>query len=120
MQRGQPVVLAHHLMAYFEMFDRDATRFAQAAESADVMPLGSGAMAGVPYDIDREWVAKQLDFSDISRNSMDAVSVRDFIIEFLTASSLAMGHRAGSSWIIINHHESSSLCLLYPSPRARD
>jgi argininosuccinate lyase len=92
MQRGQPVVLAHHLMAYFEMFDRDATRFAQAAESADVMPLGSGAMAGVPYPIDREWVADQLDFSEISRNSMDAVSDRDFIVEFLTASSLAMAH----------------------------
>ncbi len=92
MQRGQPVILAHHLMAYFEMFDRDATRFAQSAESADVMPLGSGAMAGVPYDIDREWVAKQLDFSDISRNSMDAVSDRDFIVEFLTASSLTMAH----------------------------
>lgn len=92
MQRGQPVVLAHHLMAYFEMFDRDATRFAQTAESADVMPLGSGAMAGVPYPIDREWVADQLDFSDISRNSMDAVSDRDFIVEFLASSSLAMAH----------------------------
>ncbi|MDP7486183.1 MAG: argininosuccinate lyase [Dehalococcoidia bacterium] len=92
MQRGQPVVLAHHLMAYFEMFDRDATRFAQTAESADVLPLGSGAMAGVPYDIDRKWVADQLDFDDISRNSMDAVSDRDFIVEFLTASSLAMAH----------------------------
>ena len=92
MQRGQPVVLAHHLMAYFEMFDRDATRFAQAAESADVMPLGSGAMAGVPYPIDREWVAEQLEFSEISRNSMDAVSDRDFIVEFLTAASLAMAH----------------------------
>jgi argininosuccinate lyase len=92
MQRGQPVVLAHHLMAYFEMFDRDATRFAQTAESADVMPLGSGAMAGVPYPIDREWVADQLGFDEISRNSMDAVSDRDFIVEFLTASSLAMAH----------------------------
>ncbi len=92
MQRGQPVVLAHHFMAYFEMFDRDATRFAQAAESADVMPLGSGALAGVPYPIDREWVADELDFNDISRNSMDAVSDRDFIVEFLIASSLAMAH----------------------------
>ena len=92
LQRGQPVVLAHHLLAYFEMFDRDATRFAQAAESADVMPLGSGAMAGVPYPLDRGWVADELDFSEISRNSMDAVSDRDFIVEFLTASSLAMAH----------------------------
>jgi len=92
LQRGQPVVLAHHLMAYFEMFDRDSTRFAQAAESADVMTLGSGAMAGVPYPIDRDWVAEQLDFSEISRNSMDAVSDRDFIVEFLTAASLAMAH----------------------------
>jgi len=92
LQRGQPVVLAHHLMAYFEMFDRDSTRFAQAAESADVMTLGSGAMAGVPYPIDRDWIAEQLDFSEISRNSMDAVSDRDFIVEFLTAASLAMAH----------------------------
>ncbi len=92
MQRGQPVVLAHHLMAYFEMFDRDATRFAQVAESTDVMPLGSGAMAGVPYPIDREWVAEQLEFKEISRNSMDAVSDRDFIVEFLSAASLAMAH----------------------------
>lgn len=92
MQRGQPVVLAHHLMAYFEMFDRDAARFARVADSADVMPLGSGAMAGVPYPIDREWVAEQLEFSEISRNSMDAVSDRDFIVEFLAAASLAMAH----------------------------
>ena len=92
MQRGQPVVLAHHLMAYFEMFDRDTTRFAQAAESADVLPLGSGAMAGVPYPIDREWVAEELGFSEVSHNSMDAVSDRDFIVEFLAAASLAMAH----------------------------
>ena len=74
MQRGQPIVFAHHLLAYFEMFDRDATRFAQAAESTDTMPLGSGAIAGVPYPIDRKWVAEQLDFTEISRNSIDAVS----------------------------------------------
>ena len=92
MQRGQPVSLAHHLMAYFEMFGRDATRFEHAAESADVMPLGSGAMAGVPYPIDREWVAEQLGFGEISRNSMDAVSDRDFIVEFHIAASLAMAH----------------------------
>ena len=92
LQRGQPVVLAHHLMAYFEMFDRDATRFAQVAEAADVMPLGSGAMAGVPYPIDRDWIADELDFQEISRNSMDAVSDRDYIVEFLSASSLAMAH----------------------------
>ena len=73
MQRGQPIVFAHHLLAYFEMFDRDATRFAQAAESTDTMPLGSGAIAGVTYPIDRKWVAEQLDFTEISRNSIDAV-----------------------------------------------
>ena len=92
MQRGQPIVFAHHLLAYFEMFDRDATRFAQAAESTDTMPLGSGAIAGVTYPIDRKWVAEQLDFTEISRNSIDAVSDRDFIVEFLTASSLTMAH----------------------------
>lgn len=92
MQRGQPVVFGHHLLAYFEMFDRDVARFTAARDSADVMTLGSGAMAGSPYPLDRESVAEELGFSAISANSMDAVSDRDFILEYLFAASVTMAH----------------------------
>jgi len=92
LQRGQPVLLAHHMLAYFEMFERDAARFDAARRSADVLPLGSGALAGVPYPIDREFVARELAFSSISRNSMDAVSDRDFVLESLSASAVCMMH----------------------------
>ena len=92
LQRGQPVVLGHQLLAYFEMFERDAGRFAVAGRSADVMPLGSGAMAGSPYPLDRGWVAQVLGFGAISANSMDAVSDRDFILEFQFAAAVTMAH----------------------------
>lgn len=92
MQRGQPVVFAHHLLAYFEMFDRDAGRFLAARRAADVMTLGSGAMAGSPYPLDRESVAEELGFAAISANSMDAVSDRDFILYYLFAASMTMAH----------------------------
>lgn len=92
MQRGQPVVFAHHLLAYFEMFDRDAGRFLAAKRAADVMTLGSGAMAGSPYPLDRESVAEELGFAAISANSMDAVSDRDFILYYLFAASVTMAH----------------------------
>lgn len=92
MQRGQPVVFAHHLLAYFEMFDRDAGRFLAAKRAADVMTLGSGAMAGSPYPLDRESVADELGFAAISANSMDAVSDRDFILYYLFAASVTMAH----------------------------
>ncbi len=92
LQRGQPVLLAHHMLAYFEMLGRDAERFRQAADRADVMPLGSGAMAGSPYPLDRESVAKELGFSRISKNSMDAVSDRDFVLDILAASATCMMH----------------------------
>src|SRR3972149_1897401 len=69
LQPAQPVTLAHHLLAYFEMLDRDVDRFGQCRERADEMPLGSGALAGVPYPIDREWVARELGVSRISQNS---------------------------------------------------
>ncbi len=92
LQRAQPVLLAHHLLAYFEMVQRDVGRFEDCLKRADVMPLGSGALAGVPYPIDRESVAKELGFSRISANSMDAVSDRDFVLEFHAAASLAMMH----------------------------
>ena len=91
-QRAQPVLVAHHLLAYYEMFSRDAERFGQAYERTDVMPLGSGALAGLPYPIDRQFVADELGFSRVSANSMDAVSDRDFLLDFLSASSICAMH----------------------------
>jgi len=92
LQQAQPVLLAHHLLAYFEMFQRDKERLHDCLERTDVMPLGSGALAGVPYPIDREFVAKELGFSKVSTNSLDAVSDRDFIIEYEAAAAIAMMH----------------------------
>ena len=91
-QRAQPVLFAHHMLAYFEMLGRDSERMRQARVAADVMPLGSGAMAGVPYPIDRESVAQELGFARISANSMDAVSDRDFILDFLSAAATCAMH----------------------------
>jgi len=92
LQQAQPVLLAHHLLAYFEMFQRDKERFGDCLGRTDVMPLGSGALAGVPYPIDREFVARELGFSKVSTNSLDAVSDRDFIIEFEAAAAITMMH----------------------------
>ncbi len=91
-QRAQPVLLAHHLLAYFEMFDRDAGRFNAARDSADVLTLGSGALAGVPYPVDREFLAKELGFSRITANSMDAVSDRDYVLDYLSAAAICAMH----------------------------
>jgi argininosuccinate lyase len=92
LQIAQPILLAHHLLAYFEMLDRDYERFGNCSERNDVMPLGSGALAGVAYNIDRDFVACELSFSRISQNSLDAVSDRDFVIEYMCAASLCMMH----------------------------
>jgi len=92
LQRAQPILFSHHMMAYFEMFNRDYQRFIQAYERADILPLGSGALAGVPYPIDRKYVAKQLGFKSISANSMDAVSDRDFLLDFQSSASICMMH----------------------------
>ncbi|HEY8492177.1 MAG TPA: argininosuccinate lyase [Dehalococcoidia bacterium] len=92
LQRAQPVLLAHHLLAYVEMLERDADRFQDARRRADVLPLGSGALAGVPYPIDREFVARELGFSRVSQNSLDAVSDRDFVVDFQAAAAVAMMH----------------------------
>ena len=92
LQRAQPVLFAHHLLAYFEMLERDFQRFGDCSWRADFLPLGSGALAGVPYPIDRGAVANELGFSDISRNSIDAVSDRDFVLEFLFAAAVCMMH----------------------------
>ncbi|MDO8692349.1 MAG: argininosuccinate lyase, partial [Dehalococcoidia bacterium] len=92
LQRAQPVLLAHHLLAYFHMLQRDKERFDDCRRRADVMPLGSGALAGAPYALDRESVARELGFSRISPNSLDAVSDRDFVVEYLAAASICMMH----------------------------
>jgi argininosuccinate lyase len=92
MQRAQPVLLSHHLMAYYEMFGRDAERFADALKRIDVMPLGTAALAGTPHPIDRAYVAELLDFPAVSANSMDTVADRDFAVEFAAAASLCMVH----------------------------
>lgn len=92
LQRAQPVLLAHHLLAYFEMLQRDVDRFNDCLKRTDVMPLGSGAIAGVAYNIDREFLAQELGFSQISQNSMDAVSDRDFVVEYEAAASICMMH----------------------------
>ena len=92
LQQAQPVLLAHHLLAYIEMFQRDKDRFQNCLERTDVLPLGSGALAGVPYPVDREFLADELGFSKVSANSLDAVSDRDFIVEFEAAAAITMMH----------------------------
>jgi len=92
LQRAQPVLLAHHFMAYVEMFSRDGERLADCLRRTNVMPLGSAALAGTTFPIDRAYAAELLGFPAISANSLDAVSDRDFIIEFLAAASLCMMH----------------------------
>ena len=92
LQRAQPVLLSHHLLAYHDMFDRDRERYAGCLERINVMPLGSGAIAGTTFPIDRSYVAKLLGFPRISQNSIDAVSDRDFLLEFLSTSSILFVH----------------------------
>ena len=82
LQRAQLVLFSHHLLAYIHMLQRDRERFQHCLNRTDVLPLGSGALAGVPYPIDREFVAQELGFSDISKNSMDSVADRDFLVEY--------------------------------------
>ena len=91
-QRAQPVLFAHHMMAYYEMFNRDQERFSDCLGRIDVMPLGAAALAGSTYPIDRVYAAQLLDFSRVSTNSMDAVADRDFAMEFLAAASICMVH----------------------------
>ncbi|MFN0095147.1 MAG: argininosuccinate lyase [Dehalococcoidia bacterium] len=91
-QRAQPVTLGHHLLAYGEMFLRDRARFIDCRKRTNVLPLGSGALAGSPYPLDRESVAAELGFTGVSRNSMDATADRDFIAEFLFDCSTTQMH----------------------------
>ncbi|SNX54015.1 argininosuccinate lyase [Thermoanaerobacterium sp. RBIITD] len=92
LQRAQPVTFGHHMLAYVEMFNRDLSRLDDMYKRVNVMPLGSGALAGTTYDIDRKFIAELLGFDDITQNSMDGVSDRDFIIEFLSFASIVMMH----------------------------
>ncbi|MGB9809296.1 MAG: argininosuccinate lyase, partial [Caldanaerobacter sp.] len=92
LQRAQPVTFGHHLLAYVEMFKRDLSRLEDMVKRVNVMPLGSGALAGTTFDIDRKYVASLLGFDDITLNSIDGVSDRDFVIEFLSFASITMMH----------------------------
>lgn len=101
LQKAQPTTLAHHFMAYAEMFARDAERFCQAKARINVMPLGSGACTSTSYPIDRQSVADALGFPVVTENSMDAVSDRDFVLDFIYASATVMMHLSRFSEEII-------------------
>ena len=92
LQKAQPVTFAHHLMAYFEMFKRDLSRLRDCRKRTNVMPLGSGALAGTTYSLDREFVASELGFDAVTMNSLDGVSDRDFVIELANCLALVMMH----------------------------
>ncbi len=92
LQRAQPVLLAHHLLAYYEMLKRDKERLEDSLKRTSVLPLGSAALAGTTFDIDREFLCRELNLEHASSNSMDAVSDRDFVVEFIFCSALSMTH----------------------------
>ena len=92
LQRAQPISFAHHLMAYYEMFSRDEDRLRDCSRRVDVMPLGTAALAGTTYAIDRQYTAELLNFPKITANSLDTVADRDFVIEFLSVASIYMVH----------------------------
>ncbi|HTN71571.1 MAG TPA: argininosuccinate lyase [Methylomirabilota bacterium] len=92
LQRAQPVLFSHHLLAHFDMFDRDRQRLADGLKRIAILPLGSGALAGTTFPIDRNYVAKLLNFPRVSQNSIDAVSDRDFLLEFLSTAAILFVH----------------------------
>jgi argininosuccinate lyase len=92
LQTAQPILFAHHMLAYYEMIRRDAGRFADCRKRVNILPLGAGALAGTTFPIDREFVAEQLGFDGVTRNSLDSVSDRDFAIEFCSAGAILMMH----------------------------
>ncbi|MEE9591589.1 MAG: argininosuccinate lyase, partial [Thermodesulfobacteriota bacterium] len=92
LQRAQPILLSHHLLAYYEMLGRDHERLEECLKRINIMPLGAGALAGTPYPLDRDFVAKELSFSKVTDNSLDSVSDRDFCIELLGIASILMMH----------------------------
>jgi argininosuccinate lyase len=102
LQRAQPVYLGHHLLAYFWMLERDRARFAFALAQADSLPLGAGALAGVNFDTDRRMVADELGFAAVAPNSIDAVSGRDFVLDYLNAAATCSTHlsRLGAELVL--------------------
>jgi argininosuccinate lyase len=92
LQTAQPILFSHHMLAYYEMFKRDASRMTDVLKRLNYLPLGAGALAGTTFPIDREFVAEQLGFAGVTRNSLDSVSDRDFALEFCGASSILMMH----------------------------
>lgn len=107
LRRAQPVLFSHYLLAYFEMFQRDYERFDDCFRRTDFMPLGSGALAGNGFSLDREALRKELGFAQLTRNSLDAVSDRDYLVEFVSAASLTMVHlsRLAEDFIIYSSTE---------------
>jgi argininosuccinate lyase len=107
LQRAQPVYLGHHLLAYFWMFARDHDRFAFAEREASRLPLGSGALAGVNFDTDRRQVARELGFDEVAPNSIDAVSGRDFVLDYLSAGATCGTHlsRLGAELVLWSSSE---------------
>lgn len=107
LQHAQPISFAHHMLAYYEMFTRDEARFTEAYKRTDRSPLGSAALAGTTFPIDRSFVSKQLDFAAPYDNSMDAVSDRDFVLEYLSAAAITMMHlsRLAEEIIFWSSHE---------------
>jgi argininosuccinate lyase len=107
LQRAQPILFAHYLLAYFEMFKRDRERLKEIRRRVNVLPLGSGALAGTGFQIDRESVARRLGFDAVTDNSLDSVSDRDFVIELIGAAALAMVHlsRMAEDFIIYSTSE---------------
>ncbi len=102
LQRAQPVYLGHHLLAYFWMLQRDRERFAFAERESGRLPLGAGALAGVNFDTDRRLLARELGFSDVAPNSIDAVSGRDFVLDYLAAAATCSTHlsRLGAELVL--------------------
>jgi argininosuccinate lyase len=113
LQRAQPVYLSHHLLAYAWMLARDRERFAAVSAAAGVLPLGAGALAGVNFDTDRELVARQLGFASVAENSIDAVSNRDFALDFLAACATCVTHlsRLGAELVLWSSDE-FGFCVL--------
>jgi len=107
LQRAQPVYLSHHLLAYFWMLERDAVRFARVVDAADRLPLGAGALAGVNFATDRQMVARQLGFGAVAENSVDAVSNRDFVLDYLSAAATCATHlsRLGAEIVLFSSEE---------------
>jgi argininosuccinate lyase len=107
LQRAQPVYLSHHLLAYVWMLIRDRRRFADVADEASVLPLGAGALAGVNFDTDRELVARELGFAAVAENSIDAVSNRDFVLDYLAAAATCATHlsRLGAELVLWSSQE---------------